>query len=239
MYILIDRGQMAITHKHNDREVLAKLSWIECTNAGVTMSLSNIKPLLEFSHSELLLIYKNATGADLKGYSTSVAQAILDAARRMPESAAILAEVTAQALCIEDGDKSSYRYLLGSMKPEELPGLYGAFPISVERSEAEELRANSQAHTQALPGAGPANFAAGTTAAAQHIRAPAAPRVGGTRETIFRVADEMWAAIGSPTDKQRVLELRKQIMAELETHHEVKKTTSSTALGDWQKQRIS
>jgi hypothetical protein len=108
MYILIDRGQMAITHKHADRAVLGKLSWIECTNAGAVMSLSSIRPLQDFTTSELKLIYKNSTGVELRGYANSLAQAVLDMAKRMPETDAVWDEVVAQAACVQDGDKSSF-----------------------------------------------------------------------------------------------------------------------------------
>lgn len=238
MYILIDRNQMAITHKHADRRVLAGLSWIECTNAGLTMSLSNTRPLQDFTTSELKLLYKNATGVELRGYANQMAQAVLDAAKRMPDTEAVLAEVEAQAACIEDGDKSCFKYVLGAMKPESILGLYEADAIQVPRVEAEEARAVNGYAGGAFGGTGPANPVANTSTAPREPRAPSAPRTGGARETIFRVADEMWTAAGSPTALPTVLALRRQIMQELETSHDVKKTTSSTALGDWQKSRV-
>lgn len=238
-YILIDRQQMAITHKHNDRVVLSGLAWIECTNAAAIMSLTNIKPLLDFTPSELRLIYKNATGAELRGYANTLAQAVLDAARRMPDTEAVLAEVEAQRKLVEDGDKSSFRYVLGAMKPEEVVGVFEAPPITVPRVEAEELRAAQGYTGPAFGGTGPDRPAGGTNGAPREPRAPSAPRTGGTREVIFRVADQMWEAAGKPSSLQVVLALRKQIMGVLETEHDVKKTTSSTALGDWQKSRLS
>jgi hypothetical protein len=48
----------------------------------------------------------------------------------------------------------------------------------------------------------------------------------------------MWEAAGKPMDKDTVLALRKEMMQVLETEHSIKKTTSSTALGDWMKQRV-
>lgn len=67
---------------------------------------------------------------------------------------------------------------------------------------------------------------------------PSAPR-SGNRITIFEVADRMWKEAGSPKDTSVVLQLRKTIMAELEANHGIKKTTSSTALGEWQKLRLN
>lgn len=238
MYILIDRNQMAITHKHSDRRVLAGLSWIECTNAGVTMALTNIRPLQEFTTSELKRLYQNATGAELKAYANQMAQAVLDAAKRMPETVAKLEEVEAQMKLISDGDKSSFKYVHGAMSPESCPGLFEPPAIVVPRVEAEEARAQSGYSSGAFGATGPDHSAANTSAAPREPRAPSAPRAGGQRETIFRIADEMWTQAGSPTALHTVLDLRKRIMQELETNHDIKKTTSSTALGDWQKKRV-
>jgi len=49
----------------------------------------------------------------------------------------------------------------------------------------------------------------------------------------------MWEQVGSPKELSIVLQLRKTIMAELEANHGIKKTTSSTALGEWQKLRLN
>lgn len=67
---------------------------------------------------------------------------------------------------------------------------------------------------------------------------PSAPR-SGNRVTIFEVADRMWSEAGAPKEASVMLQLRKTIMAELESTHGIKKTTSSTALGEWQKVRLN
>lgn len=87
----------------------------------------------------------------------------------------------------------------------------------------------------AAAGRGRDHAAANTLAPA---KTPSAPR-GGNRVTIFEVADRMWNDAGAPKDLQTVLQLRKTIMAELEANYAIKKTTSSTALGDWQKLRLN
>lgn len=242
MYILIDRQQMAITHKHRDRVVLNGLAWIECTNAGAVMSLSSIRPLQDFTPQELRLLYKNGTGVELKGYANALAQAVLDMAKRMPETDAVLEEVEAQRLCVMDGDKSSFQYVRGAKKPASILGVFEADPIKVERSEPEELRCAS-GYSAPTPGpTASATLPPGVPplpTAARAPSAPSAPRASGTRDTIYRVADEMWAAAGSPTNMQAVLALRKNIMNVLEAEHGVKKTTSSNTLGDWQKSKLS
>jgi hypothetical protein len=239
MYILIDRGQMAITHKHSSREVLSGLSWIECTNAGGIYAVGSVRALSDFTPAELALIYKNATGADFKGYANTLAHVVMSAAKRMPETLAKVEEVRSQMSLVGDGDKSCYKYVYGAMKPEHINGVFTPDPIMVERVEAEEVVAASAApaytHTAS---AGRAVTPANSTGAAREPRAPSAPRTGGARDTIFKVADEMWLAAGNPKAIPAVLALRKQIMIELELNHGVKKTTSSTALGDWQKTRV-
>lgn len=69
-------------------------------------------------------------------------------------------------------------------------------------------------------------------------KTPSAPR-GGNRAAIFEVADRMWNEAGSPKDVSVVLALRKTIMNELEENYGIRRTTSSTALGDWQKLRLN
>lgn len=82
-------------------------------------------------------------------------------------------------------------------------------------------------------GTGPRQQSAGTS-----TQAKTAPRTG-NRAVIWEVADRMWNEAGSPLDVPRVLELRKAIMTELDAVNGIKKTTSSTALGDWQKARLN
>lgn len=247
MYVLIDRQKMAITHKHRDREVLAKLSWIECTNAGIQCDL-NLRKFLEFTPAELKLLYKNATGNELSGYGNALAHAVLAMAKRLPESDVIPEEVFAQALCVSDGDKSCYSYAKGSKTPTTHRGLFIPEAITCERCEAEE-----QIATTAMPGyTPPAHPVAGRVGGANPVAststqanvnaapsAPRAPRVGGAKEIIFKVADEIWAAAGSPRDLAIVLPLRKQMMDILEASHNVKRATASSTLGEWQKQRLT
>lgn len=64
------------------------------------------------------------------------------------------------------------------------------------------------------------------------------PGMGSTKGLIWETADRMWNAAGLPTDPKEVLALRKQIMTQLEGLG-VKRTTSSTSLGEWQKTRLT
>lgn len=65
-----------------------------------------------------------------------------------------------------------------------------------------------------------------------------APR-GGNRAIIWEVADRMWNERSNPKEAHVVLALRREIMAVLESENGIKKATSSTALGEWQKVRLN
>ena len=239
MYVLVDREQMAITHKHHDRAVLADLSWIECTGAGLQVALSSARVWTEFSATELKKLYKAATGADLPGYGPGLAQAVFDMAKRLPVTVVNAAEVRAQRLTVSDGDKAGYQYAPGQQVPTQHRGGYVPAPLQIARDSSEELRAANSANTYtrpATPSQGtPQPFANTSTSTA----APAAPRAGGVKETVYRIADAMWEEAGKPSGLKDVLELRKSMMNVLEAEHGIKKTTSSTTLGGWQKERIN
>lgn len=76
----------------------------------------------------------------------------------------------------------------------------------------------------------------GTTAAPRERSATGAPS-GGARPAIWAHADAQWEAAGKPMAKDAVLAMRKRWMIELEEQG-IAKTTSSTALGDWMKNRL-
>lgn len=58
------------------------------------------------------------------------------------------------------------------------------------------------------------------------------------RATIFEVADHMWSQHGQPKTVEALLVLRRSIMDVLERDHKCKRTTASTALGEWQKGKL-
>jgi hypothetical protein len=60
---------------------------------------------------------------------------------------------------------------------------------------------------------------------------------GGVRSVIWEHADSVWSNAGKPLDKGVVMQLRKQMMTELEAQG-IKKTSSSNELGNWMKARV-
>lgn len=245
MFILIDMDQCAITHKHRSREVLNMLAWIECKCAAKVLPLGNPRHISDaLTPLEMQMVYKNATGQELKAYGNIMATVLHEMAKRMPDTKCNPEEVEKQAWCVLPADPASYRYAPGAHKPEHLPGLFQREPIKVvadagEVALAAQTAATYAQHASANPPPAPRAPMAGgspTPAAPRAPRAPSAPRQGGTKSVVFSVADEMWKAAGSPTDTATVLRLRKDIMGALERDHNVKRTTSSVTLGDWQKQ---
>lgn len=244
MYVLVDRRLGAITHKHERRDVLGNLSWIECVNNAVTIPLGNPQHFMELDTNQLRSVYKSSTGKDIAGYGYALAKAVHDMAMRLPSTKAELLEVQAQRNKVMDGDKNCYRYVYGAYEPK-VANDWEPDPLKVEASEVEIASAAKYA-TAPTQAPAPAQSAAGVyshehkpVTTPRELGAPSSGhRQSGVREVVYKVADKLWEAAGKPTDLKIVLDLRKQMMTVLEAEHQVKRTTSSTTLGAWQKERI-
>lgn len=252
MYFLIDMDQLAVTHKHADREVLNGLAWIECKCAAKIFPLGDPRMLEQrLTSSEMMSIYKAATGQFPTAYANQLATLLHDLVKRMPDTEAVREEVEAQVKHVLPASPANYRYVLGAKVPEELPGLFNAKPIAVAHSEAEQAAiakttaAYAAQAARNAPPAGPPPLPATPVPPAppraprEPGAAPSTPRAGGVRDIVFSVADREWEAANKPTDLSVVLKLRKHIMDVLERDHNLKRTTASTTLGDWQKQRLT
>jgi hypothetical protein len=231
VYILIDRQHLRVCHKHRDHNVVNALAHIELAHCRTSVfRIDTLCRFPDFTDYELIMLYQQSTGHKFAGFSEfHLRELVLSMVREIPESDVVPSEVLAQAATIPDKDKGFFRYVKGAKVPAALHGLY----------EPDTLAATHAAALQGIAGvkAEPPEPEPTPVAATIRSTAPAAPR-GGSRATIFEVADKMWEAAGSPRDLQTVLALRKQMMTTLEAEHGIKKSTSSTALGDWQKQRI-
>lgn len=226
MYVLVDREALVFRHKHSDHSVIHDLAHIEVAHCATYItSIDGPTNFVSLTDMELTMLYQNTTGHKLEGFSRQhMNQSVLAAARALPESDVRPLEVRQQADKIKADDSGFYRYVKGSRKAAQLQELF----------VPEPLCANTPAPAP-LASTGPDPAPAAVTVPA---KVPSAPR-GGNRVTIFEVADRMWNEAGSPRDLSVVLPLRKTIMAELEANHGIKKTTSSTVLGEWQKLRLN
>jgi len=231
MYILLDKQSLAFRHKHHDKAVLNALCQIEVAHCHVGVYRIDVASRFpDLTELDLRLLYKHTTGHKFEGFSHQhLIEMVLGAARALPESDAGQ-DAIVQASKIDSKDKGFYRYLKGSVEAQPLNELFtpATLASSPEAAAAQAVQVQAEP-TEPDPVPAPAMPLAAR---------PAAPR-GGNRTVIFEVADKMWADAGSPKDVQAVLTLRRAIMAELETAHGVKKTTSSTALGEWQKLRLT
>lgn len=140
MYILIDREQLAIVHKHSDRTILNLLGWLECTNFFSIVQIGSHKDLIaDISPTSLHRIYRNATGGEMNPYSSRLPHAIFEAAKRMPVSDVVLEELESQAAIIKDGAPSTFKYRRGAAMPDRTKTLYVPPALRVPRVEKDEV----------------------------------------------------------------------------------------------------
>lgn len=64
---------------------------------------------------------------------------------------------------------------------------------------------------------------------------PATAQKPSVKHTIHTVANNMWEEAGKPRNVKTLLKLRKMIMDKLENEFDIKRTSASTELGQWQK----
>lgn len=241
MYISIDMTDLHFVHKHEDQEVLRYLAWLELPHKSVTIESTNREYFLaKMSGLDLRLLYRNTTGEDPPaGVAHLVVREMLATLveDKLKATFANLIELEAQVALVE-GDLYAgipWKYALGARRPakqEELVWL-SCEPLDNPESETAAIRApQRRAVPQATPTPAPGE------------QRPTAPlrgqrRASNIRPRIWATADRLWEEAGKPTDKAVVLELRKKMMAVLETENGIKRTSSSNELGNWMKDRLS
>ena len=230
MYVLIDLERMAFCHCHDEYEVVSCLAHIEFGNTSVHILPGDYAAAYTgLTDLELKLLYKNATGESLTTYSHSVmVDSVLCVAKLLPRADVIKSEVYQQALKIPMGDTGFYKYVKGSYQPAKLleffiPNMLSVTPGCFKPAQGAPVV--------------PTVLQLGVTNITPAPLPQTGPK-GGIRSLVWSVADSMWGALGNPHELQEILKLRKQIMGELERVHNVKRSTSSTSLGEWQKVRL-
>lgn len=239
MFVSIDMDKLEFLHKHPDHDTLSALAFLEACDRSVVIENTDREHFgLTFSPLDLRMLHKHTTGQEITGTDDQVVRMLLIEIvdNHIAPSIAKWDELDAQVYAVEDDLHKGipWKYALGSKRPAKQMDLYGLrcaplYPIDAQRAAAmapQRLAKRGATPTPAAPSAPPT------------LSAAKAPRASSVRPTIWAVADEMWAAAGSPTDVPTVLALRKKMMAELEEKHSVKKTSSSNELGNWQKDRL-
>jgi hypothetical protein len=239
MFVSIDMDTLQFLHKHHDQMVLGGLSFLEAPHHSIrNENVDSPHFLLGMTPLEIRMLYRNTTGEDPTGSDDQVMREMLAMIvyDHMPPTLALAAEVDAQVAAVEDDLHKGipWKYALGAKVPAKAMEL---FPLhckpldAVDKHKAATMAPQRRAVREAPK---PRNAPPPPPAA------PRAPkqRASSVRPVIWAVADEMWAAAGSPTDVKVVLELRKKMMATLEADKGVKKTSSSNELGNWMKARL-
>lgn len=238
MYVSIDTDELLLLHVHTEHDIVSGLATIEAPNRNITVDnterngfLCNMKGL------QLRTLYRNVTGLDITGTPDNVViEMLATLIETFTPRKANMDNITAQVdMIAENGAEGlPFAYNHGSNSPAKANQLYALHcaPLSADQAQQAAARAPQRCQQVAAP--------------ARPVRVSAAPspgaapkqRASSVRPVIWAVADEMWAAAGSPTDKAVVLELRKKMMTTLETDKGVKRTSSSNELGNWMKARL-
>lgn len=214
---------MRIVHKHSSVNAVCGLVHIELPDVAV-----NVCPIdMTVTHKtdmEIKMLFRSCFPGQADHMPVAEMKSkILQFAEEFPVTDLDELEVKRQADSIRDGDKKAYKYVKGSFRA----------------SRPAELFADATGDAVRAGATVPASSAVWPVRPAAAPRAAnSAPRASGVREKIWAVADSMWEEAGKPTEKSKVLTLRKQIMDALE-QQDVKRTSSSNELGNWQKARIS
>lgn len=239
MFVSLDLDTLHFLHKHHDQFVLNGLSFLEAPHHSISNeNVDSPHFLLNRTPLELRMLYRNTTGEDITGSDDIVVREMLAMIVRdhMPPTLALQDEVEAQIKRVEDDlyEGKPWKYALGAKVPAQAMELV---PLHCKPLDAVDKHKAATAAPTARAVRAPTVAAAATVSAPQPAPASKA-RASSVRPQIWAVADEMWAAAGSPTDVPVVLALRKQMMGVLEEKHGVKKTSSSNELGNWMKARL-
>lgn len=237
-YISIDMDNLQVVHKHHDQLTTQALGWLEMPDRSVMISnIDSAHFLCQLSDLDARMLYFNLTGEKVPlENAMAVRQMIYMVVEKMLPTIAVMEELQAQINLVEallyKGER--FKYARGSRKPAqpiELFPLKGTPLDDAAKAQATQL-APQRLQKRAAPIAAPVSDSVPVASAAPKQRASS------VRPVIWAVADRMWEAAGKPMDKNTVLELRKKMMATLESENAVKKTSSSNELGNWMKARL-
>lgn len=248
MRVAIDQDTMEVLHVHRVQDLLHGLVLLEHSNVKRVLFDDTERPLFL---STLTTLQLNALFSKLSGvpFPPTVSD---DLQRRELVAVVVNAlkpplvderELELQLAAVEaelrkpPGQVPQFRYHLGSKVPRVVEGSFTrkGSPPDPKQVAAAAQRAPQQRAPHPVTTAAPAPVP--RTAPA---RAAGSPRPsGGATNVIWQVADRLWVEAGKPRAVPVVLLLRKKAMEVLETEHGVKKTTSSTSLGNWMKDRLS
>lgn len=243
MHIALDLDTLRVTHYHRVPYIRDGLVHLECA-AMKNVLMDNTESPHFFdglTHTQLDHIYTNTTASKFPSDfdEASKRAALAEVFEQLAVPTVVESELDAQIEAMAEfleapiGEAVQLRYVKGANVPEVLDG--GLFPVSAKPLPAARLALLAQGSAQRMLERAP--YIPPAPAQRAPAGKPAPPR-GGARAIIWAHADKVWEAAGKPMQKDEVLVLRKRMMVELEEQG-IPKTTSSTALGDWMKVRIT
>lgn len=240
MFVSIDMDKLVFLHKHHDHDTISALSFLEAPDRSIMVeNTAREHFLLKLSALDIRMLYRNTTGQDITGSPDIVVREMLASLvdNHMQPTLCLLTEVEQQVIAVNDDlhNGIAWKYSLGAKVPAKAIELFGKTcnPLGANEMDQAATLAPQRRAVRSAPVAPPPPAPAPSASALPKARASS------VRPVIWAVADEMWEAAGSPTDKAVVLELRKKMMVELEEKKGVKKTSSSNELGNWMKARLS
>lgn len=223
MYITINREACVFTHVAQDYQTLLNLCHIELSHAkAYVLPVEGLKIDTHLTDLEMKLLYQNSTSSEYTGKSRSQLNLLVyEYVKTLPYTEWNRNEIEVQASKIKDDDQGFYRYAQGSNTPCQLQELFNPVLECKEGVPTVEIALSYTPEPKIV-----------------HAQSSTV-RSGGSKETIFSVADTMWEEAGKPTEQSLILALRRKIMQVLESDYAIKKTTSSNTLGLWQKARLN
>lgn len=242
MRAAIDMQDLRVLHIHQLAGVVHGLVYLEAKSVKHVAFENTDRPgfLDGLTTLELTLLYRNTTKSDFPPNVADdltrrqmIADLINAATPRDVNQEELEDQIEHVAEKLEDpADTTAFRYVKGARVPAISDG--GLFPLTAYPVSMSKVAAAAQLAAQRL-----STRAAPTAAPAPAPRAQPATRraTGSVRPVVWAHADKVWEAAGKPTDKDAVLELRKRMMTELEDQG-IKRTSSSTSLGEWMKDRL-
>lgn len=255
MHVLIDKTNLTFLMRSPNPTMLANFAWLQHSDVSISIQhCSAGRWLRGFTAYEMQKLYENTTGVKPTRYNDQLRIALMALTTHIPEAAADPVELRAQVEAVELNDTTLYVYVPGSKVPMERPDLFDAGGHRIARVDNEDLliaMGYEKAAEKLYPDADDERFWSGPqapqppapTAGAATERAPRSAGAstlpkGGVRTVIWDVADSQWEMAGKPSDAKVVLKLRKQIMDTLEVSHAINRSTASSELGNWQKNRL-
>lgn len=258
MYVSIDMDNLRFLHKHHDHETVSALSWLECGQqvSILIAGLDGDEFIRPVAHGDLCHLYKNVTGDDYREgqwgeRADQFRERLREAARNMPTTTAVTAEVLAQVEAVDDRlhNGERFSYALGSTVPAQQAELFPLLPVApmappqfvTADLRAERIRTARQEREEALRTATPDTPKAEDQADTPTPAPVKKPKRTSVQPVVFAAAEKAWLAAGGDKAATSISgptwdAVRKQVAEELEAqgYHP---TTIRIKLAKWAKER--